>query len=193
MDLNQHLFLLINSCHVNGFTVGLARFFAEVPIYLSAALLVGNWLLARPQERGPALAIPCAAVILIVMHTLIRHHWYHPRPFAIGMGCAFLTHDPNSSFPSNHLGIIFACATAAVLLPRFRQVAIAVFVLCLPIAWSRIFAGVHWPYDMFGAIVTGGISGLLGHAVVRAVIARRQQAPRQAARVAARVRQRGPH
>lgn len=141
------------------------RWLAELPIYLAAVLLALTWLRCRPEEKVEALAIAYAALTLVVLNLTIRHLYFHPRPFAMGVGCSYLNHEANSSFPSNHLGIIFACAVAAWGVPRFRTLSVFVFFLCVPIAWTRVYAGVHWPFDMLGALVTGGVSGRLGLAL----------------------------
>ncbi|HYX88583.1 MAG TPA: phosphatase PAP2 family protein [Gaiellaceae bacterium] len=62
-------------------------------------------------------------------------------------------HQP--SFPSGHAATAFACATViAWAAPRLRLPA---FVLAAAIAWSRVYVGVHWPLDVLGGAVLGGL------------------------------------
>jgi undecaprenyl-diphosphatase len=65
-----------------------------------------------------------------------------------------LVHVPNNpSFPSGHAMTSFACAaTLAWLTPLPR---IALFALAALIAWSRVYAGVHYPLDVIGGAALG--------------------------------------
>jgi undecaprenyl-diphosphatase len=59
----------------------------------------------------------------------------------------------NPSFPSGHAATAFACAaTLAWLTPLPR---IPLFTLAALIAFSRVYAGVHYPLDVIGGAVLG--------------------------------------
>jgi len=81
----------------------------------------------------------------------------------------------SNSFPSGHTTTSFACAT--VLSSFVPRAAPAFYLLALAIGFSRIYVGVHWPFDVLGGIV-------LGVAIGAAVIAlrRRGAIPRRSAR-----------
>lgn len=65
-----------------------------------------------------------------------------------------LVHVPDSgAFPSGHAATAFASAT--VLAWAWRPLAVPAFVLAAAIAWSRVYAGVHWPLDVLGGAVLG--------------------------------------
>lgn len=65
-------------------------------------------------------------------------------------------HDP--SFPSGHATTSFAGATMlAWFAPRLAP---GLFVLAAAIGFSRIYVGVHWPYDVLGGAVLGTVLGL---------------------------------
>lgn len=64
------------------------------------------------------------------------------------------------SFPSGHATVSFACATVlALAVPRLR---VPLFVLAALIAFSRIYVGVHYPFDVLAGAV-------LGYALARAL------------------------
>lgn len=68
-----------------------------------------------------------------------------------------LMHIPHThSFPSGHAATSFACAAT---LARFtsRRVAALLFVLAAAIAWSRVYVGAHYPFD----VVVGAAVGLV--------------------------------
>lgn len=70
-----------------------------------------------------------------------------------------------SSFPSDHAALAFSLATGVWLAARgwgLSAMAWAMIVVCLP----RIYAGYHYPTDIFGGALVGIVSVLLMHAVM---------------------------
>jgi undecaprenyl-diphosphatase len=58
-----------------------------------------------------------------------------------------------SSFPSGHATVSFACATVlALAVPRLRA---PLFALAALIAYSRVYVGVHYPFDVLGGAALG--------------------------------------
>lgn len=57
------------------------------------------------------------------------------------------------SFPSGHATVSFACATVlALAVPRLR---VPLYALAALIAFSRIYVGVHFPFDVIAGAVLG--------------------------------------
>ena len=57
------------------------------------------------------------------------------------------------SFPSGHATVSFACATVlALAVPRLR---IPLFLLAALISYSRVYVGVHYPFDVLAGAVLG--------------------------------------
>jgi undecaprenyl-diphosphatase len=57
------------------------------------------------------------------------------------------------SFPSGHATVSFACATTlALAVPRLR---IPLYVLAALIAFSRVYVGVHYPFDVLAGALLG--------------------------------------
>jgi undecaprenyl-diphosphatase len=57
------------------------------------------------------------------------------------------------SLPSGHATVSFACATVLVLaVPRLR---VPLYVLAALIAFSRVYVGVHYPFDVIAGAVLG--------------------------------------
>jgi undecaprenyl-diphosphatase len=75
-------------------------------------------------------------------------------------GHTFLTHAADSSFPSDHLTLIWATGFALCMASVTRRAGIALAVLGVPVAWSRIYLGVHYPFDMLGAACVAALAAL---------------------------------
>jgi undecaprenyl-diphosphatase len=78
-----------------------------------------------------------------------RPHLAHP----------LVTIPHSRSFPSGHAATSFACATVlAWLAPRWAP---AFYLLALAIGYSRLYVGVHWPFDVIGGAALGLATALL--------------------------------
>lgn len=63
------------------------------------------------------------------------------------------------SFPSGHATVSFACATVlSTLAPRAAPLFV---VLAAAIAYSRLYLGVHWPFDVVAGAAIGVATALL--------------------------------
>jgi undecaprenyl-diphosphatase len=84
-----------------------------------------------------------------------------------------------SSFPSGHATVSFACATVlALAVPRLRA---PLFALAALIAFSRVYVGVHYPFDVLAGAALGLLLGV-GIAIARRMLAtalRRSAPPTQ--------------
>jgi undecaprenyl-diphosphatase len=73
------------------------------------------------------------------------------------------------SFPSSHAMNMFAQAMLLTLLYRRKRVGIIAFSFAAVIGFSRIYVGVHYPFDVLGGAVFGVIIGGLVYYVYRVV------------------------
>ena len=77
------------------------------------------------------------------------------------LGQTFIPHIADSSFPSDHLTLWWAVAFSLLLQQQYRSTGIGLALLGVPIAWGRIYLGVHFPFDMLGAISVALLSAWL--------------------------------
>ena len=138
-DLNNSMFLLINaSAHPDLLVLWTAKFFATYAILLIPVSLLAGWL--RGTDRTRKLMLEATAS---------------------GLAGLLISHAPNASFPSDHLTLIWAVSFSLLLHPRTRLLGGLLALLGLPVAWARIFLGVHFPLDMVGAAGVGVVSAWL--------------------------------
>src|SRR5574337_6023 len=151
-ELNRSLFLLINGPADPGAAMltfaklCAALLVAAVPLYLVVGWLRGDEALRRRLLEA---ALACALGLGIAW--VIGAVWPRPRPFMVGIGHALMTHAPNASFPSDHLTGIWSVAFSLLLQRGGRGAGTLLALLGLPVAWARIYLGIHFPVDMAGA------------------------------------------
>ncbi|WP_368640081.1 undecaprenyl-diphosphatase [Castellaniella ginsengisoli] len=152
--LNDTLFLWINGAAPSAAALLLGRFLANDLIYLFPLYLALNWLRADTAGREALLQAAVSAAIAMLLSWAISKAWFHPRPFVVGLGHLHMHHAPTASFPSNHLSFVWAVCAGLALHPARRTAALILALIGLPIAWARIYMGVHFPLDMAGAMLT---------------------------------------
>lgn len=144
--------------------VGLAaKGLALGAVYMVMAALIIGWVRGGRELRFALLDATLAALISLSLAVGITLLWYHPRPFAIGLGHQLIAHATDASFPSDHGTLIFALAISLLAAKKMAWGA-GFLALAFGVAWARIYLGVHFPLDMVGAAAVAA----LGATVVRA-------------------------
>lgn len=161
-QLNFTLFSLLNGPATPApLTLHVALLLGEWLIWLLPAAAVLAWLRRGEAMRGPLLAATATVLAGLCLNQLIGLGWQHPRPFMLHLGHTFISHVADSSFPSDHLTVIW-CAACGLLLQRpTRAAGAAIALLGIPAAWGRIYLGVHFPLDMLGATLVAMLSAVL--------------------------------
>lgn len=140
----------------------LARGLADGPLVLTAALLGTMLMFPRWSMRPIALKAVGIAAVALLLNLVIGAVWDRARPFVAGVGQAWVSHAATGSFPSDHLTVQWVVAGVFLLNRRTRAWGIGIALLGLPMAWARIYLGVHYPSDMLGALAMGGLVMLIG-------------------------------
>lgn len=159
---NHILFFWLNAPeHPNTLVLMQAVFVADWLIWMVPIMVGIGWLCGNENTRKAMLIATAAGMLGLFVNQIIGLVWSHPRPFMIGLGHTFLPHVNDSSFPSDHLTLWWAVAFSFLMQQRQRSVGIAMALLGIPIAWARIYLGVHFPLDMLGAAVVATLSAWL--------------------------------
>lgn len=136
------------------------------PFFWGSCAVGGLWWLKA--QRGKALKALVAAALAVALTDMVSHRLVKPafqrrRPQKAAV-VAVLRTQPHLgySFPSNHAANSFAAAWAFSAFQPFF--AVPAFTTAGLVAYSRVYVGVHFPFD----VLAGGFLGsLIGWLVVR--------------------------
>ncbi len=157
-SLNNALFLWLNAPATPGTgVVTLATFLANDLIWLVPITMIVAWLRGRDDIRKAMLGAAVAALLGLFLNQCIGFFYWHPRPFMVPIGHTLIQHAPDSSFPSDHLTFWWGIAFS-LWFQKYPRLGSALALAGLPIAWARIYLGVHFPFDMAGAAFVAAAS-----------------------------------
>ena len=120
-------------------------------MWLAIAIAISGFSWSRPWLWTRV----CAAILLAESLSGALKVWVerdrpplsHPVPEPL------LDSPSTYSFPSGHATVSFACATVLTLaVPRLR---LPLFVLASLISFSRVYVGVHYPFDVLAGAALG--------------------------------------
>ena len=152
-ELNLSLFSWINaSPEASNTSIHFAIFIANDLLYCMILLFAWFWLRGNYDTKKQILKAFIFTSIAILISQCISHVYYHPRPFVMEIGRTLIYHEPNGSFPSDHM-LIFSSIAFSYLFSAQRKLGIFLLIMAWLVAWSRVYLGVHFPLDMLGAFL----------------------------------------
>ena len=132
--------------------------FGDALVLLAIALPI---LWYRPQWAWALLV--AALLSTVVSHTM--KPWLDlPRPAAVLGADAITIIGPElraKAMPSGHATAAFTLAGVLVPAMKSRGAKLAILVLALTVALSRVVVGAHWPIDVLAGALIGWMSGIL--------------------------------
>jgi membrane-associated phospholipid phosphatase len=146
---------------------------AKYGIVLFAVLLVVAYLDARRHDDVHAIAggvwAAGAALLALGIAQIIGGAIDRARPYEVLTGVHVLVdRTTDFSFPSDHATVVGAVAVGLLLANR-RWGTIAT-TLALLMAFTRVYVGAHYPSDVLGGLVLGGVVAAVGrYGVVPAI------------------------
>ena len=161
MSWNAQLLATINGWSGNAVLDALMVFCAKYLIFaiFATLALLGLASLRRREVRPVALA---GSALVIAFGLSLLGAVLHPelRPFQTHPVHLLVDHPGGQSFPSDHATAAFAVALAVLVFLSRRWGGLLLIAAAL-VAFSRVYAGLHYPGDVLG----GALAGLLGIAV----------------------------
>jgi undecaprenyl-diphosphatase len=150
-SLNKGLFLLINNLFLNnGFFDSINIFIALYSPFVLAALLIAIYLLGGKNESLYAFY---TSIVGLFINFIIGLFYYHPRPFAVGLGHQLIYHANDSSFPSDHATLAFSIAFSFIIYYKKQTLGIICLIFAFIVGFARVYVGVHFPFDILGSFI----------------------------------------
>ncbi|MFI4927003.1 MAG: undecaprenyl-diphosphatase [Burkholderiales bacterium] len=163
---NLELFARLNATAATPhWQITTAAALAQWLIWIIPLALVLAWLNGDDGRRRELLEMLVAALIALGIAQLVTHFWPRPRPFMLHLGTQFLEHSPDPGLPSDHVTVFWSLACAACVSSRLRAWCIPLFLGGLVVGWSRVFLGIHFPYDVAAALPVGALGTLVARSL----------------------------
>lgn len=159
MNLDFYLFQKINQfagqyIYLDSLAIFFAKYFEYVLIFCLFSFLLKNfkkyWLMV---VQGLGAAILARFIIV----DFIRWLWYRPRPFVENHINLLIDKLNQASFPSGHAAFYFAISTIVYFYNK--KASAFFFIASFLISISRVFVGIHWPFDILAGAIIGILSG----------------------------------
>lgn len=120
-----------------------------------------------PAAMSATLRLATAAGIATLLSQVLKRSLGRARPDRAIVGFEALSGNPDRfSFPSGHTAAAFAVAVAFAGAPF--GLGIALFLLALGIAVSRVYLGAHYPLDVAAGAVIGSVAGVAARGLLGA-------------------------
>lgn len=156
IDLDARLFLEVREQYATGLKSFMLIFteLGSLPVWFLAVPLL--WL-GRKKKAAAALLV--ALLMVIVIAASMKYAVDRPRPYDVLQAVDPLYRPLDPSFPSAHAMTVFAGAIAVG--KKWRKALIPLLVLAAAVGFSRVYIGVHYPYDVASGALIGILIGLV--------------------------------
>lgn len=166
INVDISLFNAINEFHVklpaevNQFMIVITLYGRE--IFLPCILLL-IFIFGDKSGRKTVIITGISILILIPLVSITKDYIERPRPLVPGIS-TLMSADTNYSFPSGHSTLIVAGSiTPLILYKGNKYTKILPIVLIIDaglVSFSRIYVGVHYPFDVLGGFFLGSAISL---------------------------------
>ena len=160
--MDFYLFHLINqfagenTC-LDSMAIFFAEYFQYIVVFCLFLFLFRNF---KKYLKMVISAFATAVFARFIIVEIIRYFLPKLRPFVENNVNLLISQNPKEpSFPSGHASFFFAIA--AVVYFYNKKAGTLFFVSAFLISISRVFVGVHWPFDILVGAIVGIFSGWL--------------------------------
>lgn len=150
---NINLFTLINAPPSLGSgRLWLAIMLAQWLIFLLPVGMAFAWVLGDHLARRELLVMLLATALALFAAHVIALVWPQPRPITLNKGAQYINSWEAPGLPSEHVTVFWSLALAALSTQRFAVWSFPLLAAGLAVGWSRVFFGLHFPFDILGAL-----------------------------------------
>lgn len=166
MDINSSLFRLINDL---GFQIPALNpvfiFIAEYFLYLLIIVLIYYLFKDNGKHRVMVLAAVVSCLLAVILGKIAGQFHYNIQPFAtLDNVNQLIDKEVNNSFPSDHTILSFTICMMLFLFDKRKFYFLFIGVL---VAVSRVWVGVHYPFDVLTSIVLSIVAALIVNALFK--------------------------
>jgi membrane-associated phospholipid phosphatase len=130
--------------------------------------IVGEFKNEKKKTRLSFLYVSLSIALAGLISYIIKNIGLVPRPYEVDARIVQWSVGGGFSFPSGHTTEAFAAATALVFLFPKWKMALPIFLWASLVAFSRIYLGVHYPFDVLGGIAIGTTASYVLQVLFRA-------------------------
>ena len=153
LQINENWFTAVNSlAGKNPILDAIMIFSAQYLVYIIPLILLYLWF--RDDDKNFSLFLFFTVILGLIISEGIHLVYYHPRPFVLGLGTQLISHEPDSSFPSDHTVAMFSFALPFLFFKRYKSGTVFVLLASL-VGFARVFVGVHFPFDIISGFFVG--------------------------------------
>ena len=158
-NINQDIFLFINSfAKQNNFLDYLFIYWAEYSPYIFIGLEVIIFFILKLKHE--AMFAFYSMLLALGINKIIGVFYFHNRPFMDNIAVVLHEHKPDSSFPSDHTTFMLAISFSLLFYSKSNKLAKYLLFFAFMGGISRIFIGVHYPFDIMGAAIVAIFSAI---------------------------------
>ncbi len=159
MSLDYSLFQFVNS--FAGTNQLLDFLFVAITDFGVPALIMLTLFFCKKKPMYKTLF---ALWLVFVIDFVFKLFYFRPRPFASNQVNLLVDHLASASFPSRHTDLAFAIAASIFL--NEKKLGVIALIIAFLVGFSRIFVGVHYPFDVFAGIVIGTAGAFFANWVI---------------------------
>lgn len=175
-DIDTRLFLFLNGLHSSYFDAlmfAISKMWVWIPLYISVIFIVVK------HYRKNSIFVLGALILCVVLADqissgLIKEWVQRPRPSREDSLTPFI-HLVNGykggrfGFVSSHAANTFGFALLTSVLFRRANYSFLIIAWSLIVSYSRIYLGVHYPLDILGGFMVGGITAFACYQFLRII------------------------
>lgn len=140
-------------------------FLAEYMVYILALIVLAYWFTSSRKSRMMVIQAMVAFVIAEVIGKIAGEFHLNYQPFAVLPDVNKLVdHTVDNSFPSDHTILFFSICFSFWFVRKKTGLLWLILAFCVAI--SRIWVGVHYPFDVAIGALIGVVSALFSYWVV---------------------------